>query len=193
MKRIALTFDDGPNSRYTKKILDILKSHRLKVAFFLLGKNVEYYPHLALRIKEEGHLIGNHTYSHKHAKRLKTKSIISQIKIAEDVYKRLLGLKPKFFRPPYGEYDKRLERVIKKFGYRLVLWDACADDWKNFPPEVIADRIISQAKDGAVILLHDGASIRHGESRINTVKALPLIIKRLKEEGFRIVRLDKLY
>lgn len=192
MKKVALTFDDGPNSRYTLKILDILKKHNIKACFFLLGENVEYYPRIAKRIKEEGHLIGNHTYSHQHLKRMKLKNILWQIKKAEEVYKKILNLRPKFFRPPYGECNKAVENIADEKGYKLVGWGICANDWKNPPPELIAERIISQAKDGSIILLHDGANIRHGQSRINTVKALPRIITTLKAKGFKFVRLERL-
>jgi len=192
MKKAALTFDDGPNGRYTLKILDTLKKHKVKACFFLLGKNAEYYPHIAERIKEQGHLIGNHTYSHRHLKRLGPKGILWQMEKAEAVYKNILNLKMKFFRPPYGEYNKAVEKIIKSKGYTLVGWGPSAGDWENPSPEIIVERITSQAKDGSIILLHDGASIRHGESRINTVRALPEIIRILKDKGFRLVRLDKL-
>lgn len=193
MKKVALTFDDGPHSRYTLRILDILKGHKVKACFFLLGKNVEYYPEIARRIKREGHLIGNHTYSHRHLRRLKPENILRQIEKAEKVYKNILNLKPKFFRPPYGEYNKTVENLARERGYKLVGWEVCANDWESPPPELIAERTTSQVSDGSIVLLHDGANLRHGESRINTVRALPKIIKVLRAKGFKLVRLDRLW
>lgn len=193
MKRIALTFDDGPNGRYTSKVLDILKRYKIKACFFLLGENVEYYPKTAKRIKQEGHLIGNHTYSHRHLKRLKCENILWQIEKAEDAYKKILDLRPRFFRPPYCEYNKTVKKLAKFKGYKLVGWGVHANDWESPSPEVIVERIVSQSEDGSIILLHDGANIRHGESRINTVKALPEIITVLRKKGFRFVRLDRLH
>jgi len=190
--RVTLTFDDGPNGRYTSDILDSLKRHKVKACFFLLGENVEYYPDIAKRIKAEGHLIGNHTYSHRHLSRLGRKSITQQIELCEDAFKKILRLSPKFFRAPYGKYNDTAKRVIRQQGYQLIGWGPAADDYKNPSPDTIVNRIVSKTKDGSIILLHDGANCRHGESRRNTVKALPEIIKTLKEKGFRFVRLDKL-
>ena len=191
MKRTALTFDDGPNGRYTLKILEILKEYDIKACFFLIGENVEYYPHIAVRIKKQGHLIGNHTYSHKHLKEFSSEDILWQIEKAEAVFKRMLGIKPEYMRLPYGECDKAAKKIVKDKGYKLIEWKPRIEDWKALPGR-IADDVISKARNGSIITLHDGANIRHGESRINTVKALPEIIKRLQAKGFKIVRLDRL-
>lgn len=188
----ALTFDDGPNASYTTQILDTLKRYRIKAVFFLLGKNVEYYPSIARRIKKEGHLIGNHSYSHSHLTRLSKKKVLWQIERAERAYKEVLGVRPQFFRPPYGEYNKTQEELIKAKGYALIGWGPCAQDWKNPNAAVIARRIISQTRNSSIILLHDGANIRHNESRLNTVHALPIIIEGLKKRGFGLVRLDRI-
>jgi len=192
MNRVALTFDDGPNGHYTLKILDLLKKHKVKACFFLLGRNIEYFPFIAKKIKSQGHLIGLHTYSHPHLKKLKPEQIKHQIEKCEEVFKAVLRLKPHYFRPPYGEYNKYTERLVRKKGYRTVLWDVDAKDWKTPSPKAIADRIVSTIKNGSIVLLHDGASIRIGESRINTVYALSRIIKRLKDKGYKFSRLDRL-
>lgn len=192
MKKAALTFDDGPNSRYTLQILDTLKKYRIKACFFLLGENVEYYPQIAKRIKREGHMIGNHTYSHRHLNRLKPENILWQIERAEEAYKKILALRPKFFRPPYGEAGRKVKDLARKKGYKLIAWDRCANDWENPPAKIITERIVSQARDRSIILLHDGANIGHGRSRRNTALALPRIIAALKKKGFRFVRLDRL-
>ena len=189
--KITLTFDDGPNSRYTLSVLKILKTHNIKACFFLLGKNVERYPEIARRIKREGHLIGNHTYSHKHLRSLSPKDILWQIERCEEAFKKILKLKPKFIRMPYGEYNRAAGKIIKEKGYRLIGWDPRIDDWKS-PVREIISQVISGVKDGSIITLHDGANIRHGESRIKTVKALPDIVSALKERNIKIVRLDRL-
>jgi peptidoglycan/xylan/chitin deacetylase (PgdA/CDA1 family) len=191
-KRIALTFDDGPNGKYTLKILDILKRYRIKACFFLLGKNVERLPEIAKKIKSQGHLIGSHTYSHPRLKRLKSEQISRQIERCEKIFKLVLRIKPRFFRPPYGEYNKRVEDIVRKRGYKMALWDTCAEDWKDPPARLITKHITAQAKDNSIILLHDGANINIGQSRSNTVNALPHIIKSLRKKRFRIMRLDRL-
>jgi peptidoglycan/xylan/chitin deacetylase (PgdA/CDA1 family) len=192
MKRIALTFDDGPNVRYTLKVLQILIRYNIKACFFLLAKNVERLPDIAKRIKREGHLIGNHTYEHRHLTRLNSQHIRQEIEKAEAVFKDILGIRPKFFRPPYGKYNRKIKDIARTKGLKLIDWDCCADDWEGPGPEVITKRIVSQVKSGSIILLHDGANIRIGESRLNTMKALGDIIRILKGRGYRFVRLDTL-
>lgn len=192
MRQASLTFDDGPNGRYTLQILDILKQYRLKACFFLLGKNVEYYPHIARRIRRQGHLIGNHSYSHKHMKELSLVQAKEEIEKAEEVYEKILGHKPRYFRAPYGEYKSAIKPYLRAKGYRLIGWGPCGCDWQAGSPKEIVDNIVDAVKDGSIILMHDGSNIRHNRSRINTVKALPKIIEILKSRDFNIVRLDRL-
>ncbi|UCH11973.1 MAG: polysaccharide deacetylase family protein [Candidatus Omnitrophota bacterium] len=184
MKRIILTFDDGPNPPYTSIILNILKKYRIKAIFFLLGHNVKLHPKVALMIKEEGHIIGNHTFSHKDLKKLPKTGIKKQIIEAEKVFLGVLGIKPAFFRAPYGFYDKKAEDIIKKRGYRIVNWDIDPEDWKNPPAKIIAERVISQAKHKSIIVLHDGSNIRQARPRRETTAALEIIMKKLKNKGF---------
>ena len=152
---------------------------------------MEYYPQIARRIKRESHLIGNHTYSHQHLNKLKPENILWQIERAEEAYKKILNLRPGFFRPPYGEDSRKIKDLARSKGYKLTGWDCCADDWENPSAKIIFERIASQAKDGSIILLHDGANISHARSRRNTVLALPRIITTLKARGFKFVRLDR--
>lgn len=181
---IHFTFDDGPNCKYTLQILDILKNYEIKATFFLIGKNVEYYPHIAKKIVKGGHNVGNHTYNHKRLTNLSKKSILDEIEEAEFVYKNILGIKPRLFRPPYGKYNANVEEILTAKGYELMLWDACANDWENPHPDYIVKRIVSQIiKPNSIILLHDGANIRHGESRQNTVNSLPLLIQTLYQNS----------
>lgn len=184
MKRTMLTFDDGPNPPYTSKILDILKKHRVKAIFFLLGYNVKLHPKTALRIKKEGHIIGNHSFSHKDLRKLKKSEVIRQIERAEKVFKDTLGIKPFLFRTPYGFYNKKVKDIIKKSGYKILNWDICPQDWKNLPAAVIAKRVLSNVKNNDIMLLHDGSNIRQRKSRRQTAAAVDIIIKKLKNKGF---------
>jgi peptidoglycan/xylan/chitin deacetylase (PgdA/CDA1 family) len=193
MKKVALTFDDGPNGKYTLKALEVLKEHDIRACFFLLGKNVERDPQTALRVKEAGHVIGNHSYNHPHFKDISLTQALQQIERTEEIFRQFLDIKPEYIRAPYGEYSVELEKTLKEKGYTLVGWDCCAEDWKNPSPTLIVTRITLKAKDNSIILLHDGASIRMGESRIRTVQALPDIIKTLKANDFKIVGLDEIF
>ena len=194
IKRVALTFDDGPNGEHTLQALDILKAHNVNAAFFFPGKNVERSPEIALKVKAQGHIIGNHTYDHPHLNFLTADQALFQIEKSEKIFKEILDLKPQYFRPPYGEYNKTVEKIINEKGYRLVLWDmACYPmDWLDRTPETIADISTARAKDGSIILLHDGRSIKENVPRHNTVEALKIIIPTLRKKGFEIVTLDKI-
>ncbi len=134
-KKVCFTFDDGPNGEYTLQILDILERYKKKALFFFPAKNVERQPDIALSVQAQGHLIGNHTYDHPHLNTLNKEDVLSQIERSEEIFLSVLGIKPEYFRPPYGEYNQTVEYVIKEKGYQLVLWDmACyAMDWESPP------------------------------------------------------------
>lgn len=192
--KVALTFDDGPNGEYTLQILDILKKYNKKALFFFTAKNIEHSPDIALKVKDHGHAIGNHTYDHPHLNGLTAEQVLWQIEKSEEIFKSILGIKPEYFRPPYGEHNQVVEDVIRRRGYQLLLWDmACSSmDWKNPPTQAIVDIIITRVSDGSIILLHDGCSRRANEPRHNTVCAVEKIIPLLEEKGFEIVTIDKL-
>jgi len=194
VKKVCLTFDDGPNGEYTLQILDILEKYDKKALFFFPAMNIERQPDIALKAKAKGHLIGNHTYDHPHLNTLTKEQVLSQIERSEDIFKSILDITPKYFRPPYGEYNKRVEDIITKKGYELILWDmaCCSMDWKNPPVQAIVDIIINRVQDGSIILLHDGRNTQVDKPRQNTVNALKEIMPRLKEKGFEIVTIDRL-
>ena len=194
MKQCAITFDDGPNGDYTLQILDILAQHSIKATFFFPGKNIERLPDIAIKARDLGHIIGNHTYSHPHLNSLSKEEIILEIERSEDIFNNVLGIKPIYFRPPYGEYNIVSEDIIKNKGYKLILWDmdCYSRDWQNPTPKSITDISTKNTRDGSIILLHDGRNIKADENRKNTVEALPDIITTLKNKGFDIVSLDKL-
>ena len=193
-KQAALTFDDGPNGEYTLQILDILKAYNVKAAFFFLAKNIERLPKVAIAAKTQGHIIGNHTYDHPHLNLLTADQILSQIEKSEKIFEEVLDVRPQYFRPPYGEYNETVEKIIKEKGYKLVLWDmeCYSMDWLDHAPEIIADISTAKAKDGSIILLHDGRNIKENVPRHNTIEALKQIIPVLKQKGFDIVTLDKI-
>ena len=194
MKQCAITFDDGPNGDYTLQILDILAQHSIKATFFFPGKNIERLPDIAVKVRDSGHAIGNHTYSHPHLNSLTKEEIILEIEKSEEIFKSILDIKPSYFRPPYGEYNIVSEDIIKNRGYELILWDmdCYPRDWQNPTSETITDISTKKAKDGSIILLHDGRNIKADANRKNTVEALPHMITILRNKGFDIVSLDQL-
>lgn len=191
---IALTFDDGPDPDYTPYILDILKEHEIKATFFLVGDHVRLYPHIARRIVEEGHEIGNHTMYHRNLYRLRPDLIIKEMEEAHAMIKEVTGERVHLFRPPRGLYDANVKELALERGYTLVLWSLSSWDWAEISSRLIEQRILTNTRGGDVLLFHDSGSIiaRSGGNRYNTIKALPGIITGLKEMGFHFLTITEM-
>lgn len=187
-KVIALTFDDGPDES-TEQILDVLKQYGVKATFFVVGDNCRRYPDILKRIAKEGHEIENHTYSHLKFKG-KSQQVINQeiVKTNEIIYE-ITGNQTRFFRPPGGTINDKILQVAKMQNLQIVLWTPEEDskDWQNPGVATIIKKVVSHAKQGSIVLLHDG-----GGKRKQTLLALPIIIKRLKAEGYQLVTIDEL-
>jgi len=190
-KVIALTFDDGPNGSYTQRILDILDREKVRATFFVIGRNVEYYPALTKRIVENGNVLGNHSYSHSRIAPLDAN--YKEEQQAEEAIFRATGLRPRFFRPPFGEKTPWMLSAIKKKGFVIFSWNDEANDPHLKNPDAIAKKIIHNARPGGIILLHDGFGTVHEGDREPTVQALPKIINTLRAYGYRFVTLDQLF
>ena len=190
-KRIALTFDDGPASPFTEQTLAILRAHEVPATFFLCGKNVEGNPDLARRIVAEGHAVGNHTYSHLLLYFQSRPRIAAEIDRTQEVIEKVVGYRPKIFRPPYGARWFGLVPTLRERGMHLVLWSATGYDWKKDAPGIVA-ATLQELKPGVVILLHDGRETRPGGKvdRSFTVQALPAIIAAARGRGYQFVPLQ---
>jgi len=192
-RKIALTFDDGPNEPYTSQILNILKSYNIKATFFLIGKNVDSYPEIARRIVREGHCIGNHTYSHPDLALELKFQIDEQIKACEDAIFNATGIRTNLFRPPYGLDNPWVFREAENLGYVIIKWSVTGG---NGGAEITADKIVKRILDsvenGSIILLHDGNRLAKGADRSQLVKALPVIIESLQRRGYQFVTIPEL-
>lgn len=192
-KTIALTFDDGPQSVYTPQVLDILKRYDVRATFFLIGKNVEIFPELAKRILEEGHSIGNHTYTHPDLRLQNKEQIKEQMLKTEKAIRSVTGYKPHLFRPPYGMDSKTVFLEAKNLGYVVVKWSVSGLNGRQDAPfNKIVKRVIDNTQNGSIILLHDGNRLFQKTDRSQIVKALPIIIETLRAEGYRFVTIDEL-
>ncbi len=169
--KCVLTFDDGPNILYTPKILDILKEYSVKAIFFLTGQNAEKYPELVQRIDAEGHQVGNHTYSHPRLISLSDEEVKTEITRTQIILEDIIHKKPLLFRPPYGEYDTRVQAACDAENLELMIWNVDAKDWKESDAEVITETVIQHAASGSIILFHDLPQ---------TIEALPAIIQKLQ-------------
>nr|WP_040951869.1 polysaccharide deacetylase family protein [Gorillibacterium massiliense] len=189
-KKIALTFDDGPSEETTGQILDLLKEYHAKATFFVVGNRVMEYPDMVKRELSEGHEIGNHTFSHYYL-RNSTKSLTFQNEIlnTEKVLVELTGMKPHLFRPPGGYYNEQMVHDTKKLGYTTILWSWHQDtnDWRRPGVRSISKKVITNARNGDIVLLHD-----YVPGSNQTVKALKVILPELTKEGFQFVTVSEL-
>jgi peptidoglycan/xylan/chitin deacetylase (PgdA/CDA1 family) len=193
-KVIALSFDDGPNEPYTSQVLKILDKNAVKATFFLIGENAEYYPDSVRKIVRAGHIVGNHSFSHRYRLPLEGFGGIRwEVERTEETIFRLTGLRTDLFRPPHGLRTPWFIKDIKELNYKVITWTDMTNDYDGkTTPEEIVRRIVAKAHPGGIIDLHDGKNTVHGVDRSNTVKALPVIIARLKGEGYRFITLPDL-
>lgn len=185
-KEIALTFDDGPDSEYTPQILNILKSRNVEAAFFCIGNKVEKNPELTKKIKEEGHLIGNHSYSHINTFPLfSANKMIEDIRAAEKAIESVTGEPVAYFRPPFGVTNPLIRKALKAFNYTVIGWNIRSLDTSSTDVDTIFNRIIRQVKPGSVILLHD--------TMPHTGQVLIKTLDYLADNGYVVKRVDKMF
>ena len=180
---VFLTFDDGPNEPYTSQILDILKELGAKASFFACGKSVEYFPETTQRILNEGHALGNHTYSHSIILTF-TGFLKREIERTAEVIQKTTGVKTNLFRPPWGVTDPWTKSYLKANNYKIILWDINSYDWAGVSAQDIEDTVLKKIKPNSIILLHDGKNAKLHHNRSQTVLALPSLIKNLYHRGF---------
>jgi len=198
--KIALTFDDGPDSAYTPRILDVLKEKHAPATFFVTGDQANKSPDVLRREYDEGHEIGNHTYTHPHFNEISLRQIKLELNLTQLLLESTLGIKTLLFRPPYGidhqpetADEVALLPVPQDLGYIIVGSQIDPHDWGEPgggpppPPATIVERVLDQAGKGNIVLLHDA-----GGERSHTVEALPQIIDRLRAAGYELVPVSDL-
>lgn len=186
VKRVALTFDDGPDLKYTTAILDILKEEDVKATFFVVGIQVEKYPDIVLRMIDEGHVVGNHTQGHKDLSKLSKAQMLKQIEEADQAIEEAIGVRVPLFRAPYGAVSELLKETLAEQGRRLVGWTVDTRDWAGTSIADMRDMIRKETKSDGIILMHSFG----GKHIANTVEMLPDVIRDLRELGFAFVTVD---
>lgn len=182
---VALTFDDGPNPDATPAILDALGERGVKATFFVLGRHAERWPDIVKRVADEGHAIGNHGYYHR---KLHFKS---PAYVRDDLTRGTLeieqssGVHPRLFRAPHGFRSPWVTAIARSLGQRTVGWSLGVWDSDRPGVEAIASRTVDGAKPGAILLLHDGDGYDPSGDRMQTARAVPLILNRLLDQGYR--------
>jgi peptidoglycan/xylan/chitin deacetylase (PgdA/CDA1 family) len=189
-RAVAITFDDGPNDRYTLEIARILDDHDAKGTFFVVGKAVDERPDIVRALKDDGHLIGNHSYHHDYWRWLDPR--YPELERTQRSVRRRAGVCPTFYRAPHGQHTPFMARVLGDHGMTMVGWDVSAGDWKAHDAHEVARTVGDDAQPGSIIVLHDGLDGGVTGDRSVVVRALPMILDKLERRGLKPVRLDAL-
>lgn len=177
--RIALTFNVDWGEEYIPGILNALDAYQAKATFFLTGRWAKKFPELTQEIAKRGHEIGNHGYSHPHPDKISKEQNQEEIKAAEKVIQEIANIKTNLFAPPYGEHGAHVLRAADELGYRTILWTVDTVDWdQGRTAEMIQTKVIDKAQNGVIVLMHPTD---------RTLKALPAILKNLKDKGYEFV------
>jgi peptidoglycan/xylan/chitin deacetylase (PgdA/CDA1 family) len=175
---VALTFDDGPDPRYTPIVLSILARNHIKATFFIVGSMAKAHPGLVLDIQRAGHVIANHTYHHPSLRSMSAARIDEEIMVTNQVLRGITGETPKCLRPPYGNVNQKVRDIANKEGLRVVTWDWNSLDYTKETPETEARNILAHTGAGSVVLMHDA-----NRGGMHTAEALPAVIEGYVKRG----------
>lgn len=181
VKKVALTFDDGPNPEYTPKLLDGLSQRQVQVTFFVLGEEAESYPKLIQRAAAQGHLIGVHAYRHVNLRQLSVADAKAQIEKTNQAIVDACGVSASYVRPPYGCWNEKLDDEVQMVE---VLWDVDPRDWATSSCDLVVQRVKQEVCENSIILLHDASE--------SSVQAAFCIIDELQAEGYTFVTVEEL-
>ncbi len=180
-KRLALTFDDGPNDPHTLRLLDVLDKHSVKATFFLIGQFVKQRPDIAREVARRGHVIGNHTFTHPRLIFLPAAEARQEIIQCRDVISDAVGEHSNLFRPPWGGRRPGTFSLVRQLGLQPIMWSVTGFDWSAPSVEYIEQKV-GNARGGDVILLHDGGHRAFGTDRSKTVDAVDRLLARFKAQ-----------
>lgn len=189
-KAIALTFDDGP-SESTPELLDVLDEHKAKCTFFPIGRNVERLPEIAKEVARRGHELGNHSYTHSPFYLRHPQFLEDEIALAQDVIGAVAGTKPVWLRPPYGCRWFGLKEAQQRHGLTGVMWSGNGLDWKR-DGKAVHRRLKAAARNGAILLLHDGRERNLRPDVRHTMEAVRRLLPELREQGYHLCTVHEL-
>lgn len=181
VQRIALTFDDGPHPVYTEQLLDGLKDRGVVATFFVTGEHAELHPDIIKRMQDEGHLIGNHTYTHIQLTKSNREKFKQELVKTNEVLQEITGEEVLYVRPPYGVWDKKLETELNMFP---ILWSIDPLDWRTTNSSRITQTVVKKVGENDIILMHDYYK--------TSVDAALMIVDELQKQGYEFVTVDKL-
>ncbi len=191
-RRLALTFDDGPNDPYTRQMMEVLDRHGVKATFFLIGRFVQQRPEIARALVEAGHAIGIHTWDHPNLIFASAAEVRRQLQDTQQAIFEATGVTATLFRPPFGGRRPVTLRMARACGLQTVMWNVTCYDWKAESADEIVKHAERQIRGGNVILLHDGEYHRIGVDRSRSVEASDRILARYRGEGYEFVTIPQM-
>jgi len=191
-KKLALTYDDGPNDPHTMRLLEVLARHQVSATFFMIGRHVKERPQIARAVAQAGHVIGNHTAGHPNLIFVSARQARLELEECEGILTDVVGGHSRLFRPPFGGRRPATLRVARSLGLEPVMWNVTGWDWKTTSPKYVEQKVSAQIRGGDVILLHDGGHRGIGVDRAHTVSATDRIISRYKDQGYQFVTVPQM-
>jgi peptidoglycan/xylan/chitin deacetylase (PgdA/CDA1 family) len=189
---IALTFDDGPCLTATPDILDLLKENAVLATFFMIGERVRRHPDLARRVFREGHQIANHSDRHAAFRSLIPSACKKEAEKAEQTFRSVMGLAPRFYRPPKGLINRYVIHALNGAGYYVATWSRMPGDYFRWHTAAWITKRLAKVRPGDVVVLHDGMSNQPEPDRSRTLSVLPDFIRGMKKQGIRFVSMADL-
>ena len=191
-KKLALTYDDGPNDPHTLRLLDVLAKHDVTATFFMIGRFVAERPEIARRVAGARHVVANHTFTHPNLIYTPAEKARKELADCALALSDAVGEHSRLFRPPFGGRRPQTLRVARSLGLVPVMWNVTGWDWNAKPAEYVERKVLSQMRGGSVILLHDGGHRQMGADRSQTVIATDRLIARYKGEGYEFVTIPEM-
>jgi peptidoglycan-N-acetylglucosamine deacetylase len=187
-KVVAITFDDGPNPVYTPQVLEIFSKAKGKATFFMIGEQMRNHPEVVKLVTDQGHEIGNHTFTHPKLSQLSIHDCLNEIEETEKLVEKMAGRKPVIFRPPYFDYNQDTVSLLQKKRYPMIgALNLEAQDWEQPGVEHIVQKSREAVKDGSILIFHDG----YGD-RSQTIEAVQLLVSELTSQGYQLVTVSEL-
>ena len=180
VNKILITFDDSPNTGTTESILKVLEQNSIKALFFCIGKNVEKSPSVAEEIISSGHMIGNHTYSHKKITSINIRKTNQEIADCNRVFNDRLSIEPKYFRPPYGRFDPRIQKLMRKNNLINVMWSLITFDYKN-DLNIVKFAVKNYLRENSIVVFHDNV-----KSKEIITDSINYLVEQSSVQGFEI-------